>query len=117
MTTKIVIEGVVAGLNGSNGLIRQHWAKARKVKEEYQCIIASQTNNKHKGRVKIYYVGYKTHLMDWDNFCASFKHLGDALLKQKVIKDDKPEIVVSFIPTQIKCRRIDQRVEITIEDV
>jgi hypothetical protein len=55
--------------------------------------------------------------MDWDNFCSSFKHVGDALVKEGVILDDNPAIVVSFVPEQLKCKRADQKVIVIIEDV
>jgi len=55
--------------------------------------------------------------MDWDNFSASFKHIGDALVDLGVIQDDKPSIVTQFLPQQIKSKRIDQKVVIIIEDV
>ena len=54
--------------------------------------------------------------MDWDNFAASFKHLGDSLVNAGVIVDDKPAIIVKFTPIQIKSKIKDQRVEIIIKD-
>ena len=117
METIIKINGIVHGLNGSNGLIRQHWAAAKKTKQKYLYLIRSQTKNRHKGAVIIEYIGYKSILMDWDNFSASFKHLGDSLVNAKVIKDDKPDIIVKFIPKQIKCKRKEQKVIIIIRDL
>ena len=61
-------------------------------------------------------IGYKSRLMDWDNFAASFKHLGDALVSTGVILDDKPAIVVRFETVQIKVPRKFQRVVIEITD-
>ena len=56
--------------------------------------------------------------MDWDNFSASFKHIGDALVKAGVIQDDNPQIIVDFLPKQVKVsKRKQQRVEIIIKDV
>ena len=55
--------------------------------------------------------------MDWDNFSASFKLIGDALVMAQIIKDDKPEIVTQFLPKQFKCKQKDQHVQIIIEDV
>ena len=56
--------------------------------------------------------------MDWDNFCASFKHLGDALVKADVIKDDNPRIVTKFVCDQIKVsKRIEQKIIIKIKDL
>ena len=116
MKTVITIKGVIPGLNGDDGLIRQHFRAAKKVREKYQFLISEQTKNKHQGPVTINYVGYKSILMDWDNFSSSFKHLGDALVKQGVIIDDKPQIVKKFSPEQIKCKGINQRVVLIIED-
>jgi hypothetical protein len=56
--------------------------------------------------------------MDWDNFAASFKHIGDSLVAAGVIVDDKPAIVTEFLPNQIKISKRDQqRIEVIIEDV
>jgi len=118
MITKIVIKGIVHGLNGKHGLIREHFRTAKRKKEMYTLLIKGQTNNKHKGKVVIKYIGYKIVLMDWDNFAASFKHLGDCLVAAGVIVDDKPAIVTKFLPDQVRVRKRDlQRVEIIIEDV
>jgi hypothetical protein len=118
MTTKIVIEEVVSGLNGNGGLIREHFRNAMKKKDRYTTLVRSQTRNKHKGKVIITYTRYSITLMDWDNLGASFKHLGDSLVAANIIQDDKPSIVVEFIPKQEKVsKRIEQRVEIVIEDV
>lgn len=114
----IEIPGLIPGLNGSDGLMRSHWSNVKKAKKTYSQIILSQNHNtlEHKGKVAIEYIGYKSILMDWDNFCSSFKHIGDCLKGCRVIKDDKPSIVMEFIPKQIKCKRKDQKVVIIIRD-
>ena len=116
MRTELTIEGIVHGMNGKHGLIREHFHAAKKKKEQYKALFLSQTQNRHVGRVKITFVGYKAYLMDWDNFAASFKHLGDALVQAGIIKDDNPKIIVEFCPVQIKCKKIEQKVKIIIED-
>ncbi len=116
MRTEVTIKGVIPGLNGKQGLIREHFRNAKKRRDLYKVLIRAQTNNRHKGKVIIRYIGYKTILMDWDNFAASFKHIGDALVSNKVIKDDKPAVVIQFLPEQIKCKRVEQKVVIIIED-
>lgn len=116
MLTKIIIDGIVHGLNGKHGLIREHYHTAKRKKEKYTLLIKSQTKNKHAGRVTIEYIGYKSRFMDWDNFAASFKHIGDSLVNAGVIVDDKPEIIVEFTPIQRKAKLKDQRVEIIIKD-
>jgi len=117
MQTTIIINGIIPGLNGPDGLMREHYHQANNKKARYCLLIKSQTKNKHKGKVSIDYIGYKAILMDWDNFAASFKHLGDSLVKCGVILDDNPKIVRPFRIQQIKCKRIDQRVEIIINDL
>jgi hypothetical protein len=118
MITKIIIKGVVHGLNGKHGLIREHYRTAKMKKDLYTTLIKGQTKNKHTGKVIIRYIGYKIVLMDWDNFAASFKHIGDSLVAAGVIVDDKPAIVTEFLPNQIKISKRDQqRIEVIIEDV
>ncbi len=117
----LTIDGIISGLNGDKGLMRAHWSETRRMKNIYAEIIRIDMLNKkvhyHPGKVKIRYIGYKSILMDWDNFCSSFKHIGDALVEAKVIVDDKPSIVIEFKPEQIKCKRTDQKVVIIIEDI
>ncbi len=112
-----VVKGIVHGLNGSNGLLRSHWTKRKKVKEALTAIISCQVKGSHQGKVRVTYTGYKVSFMDWDNFCSSFKQIGDALVALKVIKDDNPSVIIEFIPKQIKSKRNEQRVEIFIEDL
>jgi hypothetical protein len=114
------IDGLVAGLNGDKGLMRSHWSNTKKQKDLYQMIIADHLREKkirrHEGKVTIQFIGYKSVLMDWDNFCSSFKHIGDALVKSNIIVDDKPSVVIQFIPQQIKCKRVEQKVIVIIKD-
>jgi hypothetical protein len=117
MITTLKLPGIIPGLNGKNGLIRSHWAQLKKQKNQYYLEFLSQTKNRHHGPVIIHYHGYKSKLMDWDNFSASFKLIGDALVMAQIIKDDKPEIVIQFLPKQFKCKQKDQHVQIIIEDV
>lgn len=118
MITKIVFNEIIPGLNGSDGLIREHFHSAYKRKDHYALLIMSQTRHQHPGPVRIDYIRYTLVLMDWDNMCASFKHLGDGLKNTKVIKDDKPSIVKKFYPRQVKVKhRKNQKTVIIIEDL
>ena len=108
----------VPGLNGSEGLIREHFMNAKKRKDKYLILFLQQNQPKIKGKVKITYTRFTTRLMDWDNHCASFKHLGDALVKLGTIEDDNPKIVVIFDPKQVKVKTKKEEViiiEITDE--
>ena len=46
--------------------------------------------------------------MDWDNHCASFKHVGDSLKDCGVIIDDNPKIVTQFVPYQFQIKMAEQ---------
>lgn len=118
MRTTINIEGLMDGLNGPEGLIRQHWTKRQGKKKKYKLLIKQQTKNKHLGPVKVTYRTYTNRFKDWDNYGASFKLLGDALVDNKVIVDDSPKYIAIFEPLQIKVgTRKEQRIEIVIEDI
>ena len=67
--------------------------------------------------LQVTYIGYKSLFMDWDNFVSSAKYPMDGLVKEKIIADDNPNVVIEFLPKQIKCKRKDQRVVVIIEDV
>ena len=117
METRIIINEVIPGLNGSDGLMQEHYRNAIKRKERYIWLVKSQTTNKHLGAVSIEYIGYKSTFMDWDNFCASFKHLGDSLVACGVISDDNPAIVQEFKVKQVKSKKNEQHIEIIIKDL
>ena len=104
----------VPGLNGDDGLIREHFMKAKKRKTLYQKLLKEQNQPQISGQVRVIFTRYATRLMDWDNHGASFKHLGDALVKLGIIEDDNPTTIQTFLPKQIK---VDKKIEekITIE--
>jgi hypothetical protein len=118
MKTIIKLEGLMDGLNGHEGLIRQHWTKRKKKQAKYNLLIKAQAKNKHLGRVSVTYKTYTTRFKDWDNYGASFKLLGDALVHNKIIVDDSPKYIVPFIPIQEKVKtKKEQRIELIIEDI
>ncbi len=100
----IEIPEVAPMLNGSSGLKRMHWTKYRDLLEKWTLLIRAKTKEKIKGRVSIAYVRSSVRAPDWDNLCASFKPIGDALVKNGVIEDDNPEIVVEFKPQWRKAK-------------
>jgi len=104
----------VPGLNGDDGLIREHYRSAIARKDMYYILLLSQKQPKLKGSVKVIYTRYTTRLMDWDNHCASFKHLGDSLVKIGIIEDDNPNVIKEFIPKQVKVKTKKEEM-ITIE--
>lgn len=95
---------VLPMLNGSNGMIRGHWAKFAKEKKKLTTLIRSQTREVLKGPVEIEYTRASVTAPDWDNLASSFKYIGDALVNCRVIEDDNPKVVKSFIPRWAKAK-------------
>lgn len=59
--------------------------------------------------VAVYYERrYARNACDWDNACASFKVIGDALEKVGVITEDSPEVIDDFDPDQKKVPTEDE---------
>lgn len=108
---------VVPGLNGPDGLIREHWSKAeRRKKTLYYDLLSQKSPNKlPKTKCFIIFVTYRVTLMDWDNCVASFKHIGDAMKQANIIKDDAPNVVEYMFPVQKKVgSRKEERTEIHV---
>lgn len=100
-TVLIMLPYTMKGMNGSDGLIRMHYTKRKQVKDIVIADISSQVKNiSFAGKVRIIYTRFSSKYMDWDNFCSSFKQIGDALKDCKIIIDDNPEIIFEFIPKQ-----------------
>lgn len=113
--TKIDLPYLMPGLNGTEGLMRQHYREAAKKRERLAWEIRSQKEEPTIYEpVPVTYIRHTARLMDWDNACASFKYIGDALTEAGIIGDDSPKIIAEFIPRQIKCRENEQRTEIII---
>lgn len=114
--TIIYLPYLTAGLNGKDGLIRQHFHAAKKVKDKILFDILSQKPEKRKmAKCQILYVRYCKRYSDWDNAYASFKHIGDALKKAGIILDDSPNCVAELICRQRKGK--EQRTEIYITEI
>jgi len=118
MKKHIRLPYLTPGLNGPDGLMRQHFRDAARIKDRLTWEIRAQKSGPTIGYpVRVVYTRYTATLMDWDNACASFKHIGDALTAAGILADDNPKIIAEFLPRQIKCRRTEQRTEITIEEI
>lgn len=116
MKTEITFPYKIPMLNGSDGLIRAHYHVQKKQKQKITQYILAQTNAKYEGRVIISITRYSVIEPDIDNLCASFKHIGDALVKRGVILDDKPSIIAEFKPSWEKAKNNkEQKTVVTIE--
>lgn len=115
---KLTLQYLTPGLNGTDGLMRQHFRDAGKLKDKIKWDILAQRPPSGfrclKGPVRVVYTRYTSALMDWDNAAASFKHIGDALQSAGVLLDDSPDVIAEFIPKQVKCKMKDRRTEIEI---
>lgn len=118
MTKRIVLPYLTPGLNGPDGLMRNHYKNVAKVKERIAWEIRGQKEGPTITEpVRVTYIRHTARLMDWDNACASFKHIGDAMIDAGIIADDSPKIIAEFVPRQIKCQQGEQRTEIIIEKI
>lgn len=111
---KIRLNGLTPGLNGNKGLMREDWRGRKKIQAEYVARLNNLKIPPIQGAVRLIYIRHTSSFMDWDNACASFKKIGDALVKSGILKNDDPKTIVEFIPQQIKCKRKDQHTEIII---
>lgn len=112
---RIIMSGLTPGLNGSDGMMQKHWSGMSKEKRAYTTRLQALRTKKFLGQIKITFIRHTSLYMDWDNACASFKLIGDALQAAEIIVDDSPLWLREFYPKQAKCRRKDQRMEILIE--
>lgn len=115
MKQKIIVEELAPSLNKWQ---RMHWGKRSKIKEQWQWLIKEQKPHMHDRPVSITYTRVSTQPMDLDNTAASFKPIGDALVKCGVIEDDSPDIVQELtVQWQKSDTQKDQHSIIEIEDV
>jgi len=112
----IEINELSPGLNGKQGMLNMHWTKYTAVKKKWLILVMEQTRRKIEAPVALVYERFMTKQMDWDNLGASFKVVGDALVKAGVLMDDSPDIIKTFTLKQHLVRRPkDQRIRLTIK--
>lgn len=115
---KITLAGLIPGLNGKNGLMSEHWSKRIKRKKAMMIRLNILKPPKFKGIVEISFKTHVSKLSDTeDNLPAKRKVLYDCLVTLGIIEGDSPFILKSTPPEQVKSRRKDQRVEITIKSI
>lgn len=121
ITRKIWIDFLPPGLNGPKGLMRMHHQAYRRLKEKTWALmfeaLAGVTPYEFT-RARITYTRYGIKLMDFDNMGASFKPVGDALVRLGVFADDSPKYITQLILKQTRVASYDtQGIEILIEEV
>jgi len=64
--------------------------------------IKKQTREKFDKPVAVTFQRHAVRLLDWDNSAASFKLIGDSLVKAGVLEDDDPTHIAKYYPEQYK---------------
>lgn len=101
----VTLPRLLPGLNGKDGLMRQHFRAATSAKDELLAWAKSQRLGTF-GAARVTVIctrHYCGNPMDFDNAAASFKHLLDALVKAGVIADDGPRIIDAMTFRQVRC--------------
>ena len=118
MRTEITFKGKVPGMNGADGLIRMHWRKRNKLRDQYVWLVKELTKNRHPGPVKLTLTRYSSGVaMDYSNLVSTGKLTVDSLVIAKVIIDDKDSIIQKQEYFQVKCKKDEQKTVIVIEDI
>lgn len=103
-------------LNGSGGLRRMHFAQYGKIRDAWALSIYEQLSHQEtlESCIVIYTVK-SVQVHDLDNLGASFKILGDGLVKMGAIVGDDPRHLRLFYPRQIKvAHRKEQGCEVVL---
>lgn len=114
---KITLAGLIPGLNGKNGLIREPWYNRIKRRKKMLVRLMALNIPKFTSKVEISLKFYHSILADEDGLHARFKIIGDCLVDMGILQDDSPQYVVMTKPKQEKSRRKDQKVQIIIKSI
>jgi Holliday junction resolvase RusA-like endonuclease len=106
MTTTIVIPELIPGNNSAGGFKREHWSQYTKRRDRYQYTIMSQCRRQFRGKVTITLIRYSTgEMQDFDNLVSCGKPILDALVRAKIIEDDKMSVIGKPEYKQVKISR------------
>lgn len=110
---------VVPGNNGPNGLMRAHWTERGRLIGQYEWIITAARLRHMPGPVRLELIRYSTGpQMDYDNLVSTGKLLIDALVRCRVLEDDKPTVIAERVYTQERAASKDaQRTVIRLTDL
>lgn len=96
MTQSFFIPELPPMLNGKGGLLRMHWGQRKKLNEKWVWLIRAQRLHKHSGRVIVEFTRVSARRADLDNIAASFKPIGDALVKCGIVQDDNSGVITEL---------------------
>lgn len=120
MKTILTIPAKIPSNNGKNGLLRMHWSKRGKLKRLWSELFLTQTNNAHKGRVKIHFTHYHRGMaiQDAENLSSTSKIPLDALVLAGIITDDKMKVIGTPTFSQVRIQdKFSVRTVIEITDL
>jgi hypothetical protein len=105
-----------------NQLLRTHWSKRKQLKQgfKWEALVAGACESQYKvngmKRRRILIRAFRARLLDQDNFIGGLKPLLDGLIELELLHDDGPEYL-ELRAEQLKAEKVDQRLEIIIEDI
>jgi hypothetical protein len=114
---KITLAGLIPGLNGKNGLIREPYWNRIKRKKNMMIRLMALNIPKFKSKVEISLKFYHSILADEDGLHARFKIIGDCFVDMGVLLGDSPAHLSMTKPVQEKSRRKDQKAIIQIKSI
>ena len=104
-----------------NSLIRKHWAIVTKEKNKWHGLVKLFLSyHKPKApfkKAKLVLTRYSMRAPDYDGLVGSFKYVLDGLVKAGVIVDDKVSVIGQSEYKWVQAKKVDQRIEVTIENV
>lgn len=104
-----------------NSLIRKHWIFITKEKNKWHGLVKlylrhNKPANPFK-QAKLTLTRYSTKDPDYDGLVGSFKYVIDGLVNAGVIIDDKFSVIGMSEYKWVKCKKEEQRIEVTVVDV
>jgi hypothetical protein len=103
------IPAVPPGPNGPRGMLRSHWTKRRKIRDEWYYLVHSAVtdaqawNYQGSGNpVEVHIHQCRKRLMDQDNLVASCKVILDVLKMMDLIMDDSPQWLTLTVTQEVR---------------
>lgn len=104
-----------------NSLLRKHWAIITKEKNKWHtytklCLGLGKPKEPFK-KARLVLTRFSTREPDYDGLVGSFKYVVDGLVKAGVIIDDKVSVIGQSEYKWVQAKKVDQRIEVTIETI
>ena len=102
-----------------NMVLRKHWTVIKKESDKWHRLVKlflrHHVPKEPFKKAKLTLTRHSTREPDYDGLVGSFKWVVDGLVKAGVIIDDKYSVIGQSEYKWIKSKKIDQRIEVTIE--